>query len=212
MGWLIVVAIFAAFGLRALILFVYHKRRRAELANDAKALGLNYFTDLPEKDWARFQRFERYSYVGETQKVRFALVVETDSTRITLCEYDYDPDGESNESSTLLLVQDKRLNIPQFTLCKRTCQLEIFGFSGFEGVEFPEDPEFNSIHMVRGESPKAIREFLNSKRRKIFMRRAFMYFEGFEDGFIIDEPRVYLKATDLKDHVDQSLWILNELL
>ncbi|MFM9063819.1 MAG: hypothetical protein ACKOOI_12415, partial [Pirellula sp.] len=104
MFWVIIVAV----GLAALLIGMwaqkeYHKRKRAEFAEDAQALGFEFFIDLPEKDWANFQRFELYSLGGDSQKVRYAVVGETDTSRITVCEYTYQP-GEDTETSTLLLV------------------------------------------------------------------------------------------------------------
>lgn len=190
----------------------YHERKRAEFAEDAQALGLEFFTDLPEKDWANFQRFELYSLGGDSQKVPYAVVGETDTSRITVCEYKHSFNDENTETSTLLLVQDGRLNLPYFSLIKRERFLNLLGFFGLEGIPFSEDPEFNSHYLVRSESTEAIREFLNSKRRKTFIRNSIDYFEGFGDCFIVKFRRTWLNPSDVKDRFDQSLWILNRIL
>lgn len=190
----------------------YHKRKRAEFAEDAQALGLEFFTDLPQKDWENFQRFELYSRGGDSQKVRYAVVGETDTSRITVCEYKHPFNDENTEISTLLLVQDGRLNIPHFSLIKRERFLNLFGFFGLESIPFSEDPEFNSHYLVRGESTEIIREFLTSKRRKMFIRNSIDYFEGFGDCFIVKFRRIWLNPSDVKGRFDQSLWILSRLL
>lgn len=92
--------------------------------------------------------------------------------------------GEDTETSTLLLVRDGRLNIPHLSLIKQERFLNFFRFFGSEGIQFPEDPEFNSHYLVRGESTETIREFLTSKRRKMFLSNSINYFEGFGDRLL----------------------------
>ncbi|MFM8214927.1 MAG: hypothetical protein ACKN82_09840 [Pirellula sp.] len=210
MFWVIIVAV----GLAALLIGMwaqkeYHKRKRAEFAEDAQALGFEFFIDLPEKDWANFQRFELYSLGGDSQKVRYAVVGETDTSRITVCEYEYPFNDENTETSTLLLVQDGRLNIPYFSLIERIWLLTLFGS---EGIQFPEDPEFNFHLLVRGESTETIREFLTSKRRKMFLSNSINYFEGFGDCFIVKLRGVRFNPSDVKNRFEQSLRILSRLL
>lgn len=190
----------------------YHKRKRAEFAEVAQGLGLEFFTELPEKDWENFQRFELYSLGGDSQKVRYAVVGETDTSRITVCEYKYQPDEENPETSTLFLVRDGRLNITPFSLSKRKRVITSFGFSGIKGIQFSEDPTFSTHYLVRGESPEAIREFLTSDRRKIFVSNSIDYFEGFGDCFIVKFSGIWLKPLDVKSRFEQSLWILSRLL
>jgi hypothetical protein len=215
MFWLIIVGVVAIVGLAIWVDVYYRKKRREAFASAAQALGVDLFFDLPEQDWAILEKFELYRKRGRSQKVRFALVAETDKTRITVCEYTYVVSTGKNSTtytSTVLLVRDGRLNIPTFTLSQRSWSASLAKLVGYRFIEFPEDPEFNSLYLIRGDSSEAIREFLTAERRKHLISNSVKSFEGMGDSFIVVDQGRWLNPSEAESRFAQSLAILNGIL
>ncbi|MCE2799280.1 MAG: hypothetical protein LW724_06955 [Planctomycetaceae bacterium] len=215
MLWLIIIGVVAIVGLAIWGDAHYQKKRREAFAKTAQALGVELFFDLSEQDWDAFEQFELYRKRGRSQKVPFALVAETDTTRITVCEYTYvvsHGKSSSKHTVTVLLVRDGRLNIPPFTLSQRTWSASLAKFVGYRFIEFPEDPEFNSLYLIRGDSPEDIREFLTGDRRKQFTSNSVISFEGMGDSFIVIDPGHRLNPSEAESRFAQSLAVLKGML
>lgn len=208
-GFLLVVAIIAWAG------YYLPKKRKEAFIKVVESLGLEPSFDLSQQDWERLLRFEFCKKHNKPQKVKYAVVAETDTTRVIVCEYSYVVDsGEhsSSKMSTILLVFDNRLQIPQFSLARKTWTSSLAKLVGYRFVEFPEDQAFNSFYLVRGEPEEPLREYLNPMRREALLNASLVAFEGRNDGFIVLYPDRWLQPTEIKARLGESLMVLRAVL
>jgi hypothetical protein len=193
----------------------YQKKRRDAFAKAAEALGLECYFDLTKKDWLRLEQFELYKKRGRSQSVGIAVVAETDSTRMTVCEYTYvvsNGKQTSRHTSTVQLVVDPILSIPKLAIERRSWTAALSKIFGYRYIEFPEDPNFNNRYLVRGTSEDEIRAFLTDRRRSALIDNFVEGFEGTEACFMIVNPGVWLQPSDLEPRFAQALAVLNGIL
>ena len=208
-GFLFVVAIIAWAG------YYLPKKRREAFIKAVESLGLEPSFDLSQQDWERLLQFEFCRKHNKSRKVKYAVVAETDSTRVIVCEYSYIIDNGENSSyktSTVLLVFDNRLQIPQFSLARKTWTSSLAKLAGYRFMEFPEDQAFNSFYLVRGESEESLREYLNQQRREALFNASLVAFEGRNDGFIVLYPDRWLQPSEIKARLGESLTVLKAVL
>lgn len=215
MGWIIILAVGAVVIIANLVSNHFKQKRNEALAKRAQALGLEFYSDLPEADWDRLEEFELYKKHGSSQRVGMALAAETDDTRVTVCEYTYvvgSGKNKSSRTSVVLLVTDRRLNIPQIVLARKSWTASLAKLVGYRYIEFPEDPDFNACYLVRGESEESVREYLHEHRRKQLVLQQLESFEGYRDSFIVVHPGVWLQPSEIDARLSQSLAILKAIL
>jgi hypothetical protein len=175
--------------------------------------------DLPQEDWDRIERFDLYKSKGRKHTVDLALVAQTDSTRITVCEYKIVVNAGKNSSSTtsiVLLVWDPRLDAPPLSLQQKTWNASLSAsvskWFGFQFIEFPEDPEFQSRYLIRGESEEALRAFLTAERREGLIRNSVPAFEACGDCLIVVHHHLRLQPYKIEDRFAEALAVLNSIL
>lgn len=215
MGWVIVLVLGAVVIIANLISNHFKRKRNEAFAKRAQALGLELYSDLPEADWDRLEEFELYKKHGGSQRVGLALAAETDDTRVTICEYTYTVGSGKNKSSrtsVVLLVTDRRLNIPQMVLARKTWTASLAKLVGYRYIEFPDDPDFNACYLVRGESEDSVRSYLQETRRKQLTQLQLESFEGLGDSFIVVHPGLWLQPLEIEARLSQSLAILKSIL
>jgi len=216
MAWIVILAMISFVALAIWGNAYYQKKRRAGFAKVAEELGLEIFFDLPEQDWDRFERFDLYKKHGRTQKVNVAFVAETQTTRVSLFEYTVvlrsGNDQKSSKTYVVMMVFDARLMCPRLTLSKRTWSASLSKWIGTKFIEFPEDQEFHSSYLVRGEPEEAVREFLNTDRRNRLVEKSVQELQVDGDVLVLVRPERWLQPSEVKNFFQESLAILNAIL
>lgn len=212
----------SAIGVIALIVLGngwYIKKRREAFTKAAEQLGVEIHFDLPQEDWDRIERFDLYKSKGRKHTVDLAFVAQTDSTRITVCEYTIVVNTGKNSSSAtsiVLLVWDPRLDAPALSLQQKTWNASLSAsvskWFGFTFIEFPEDPEFQSRYLIRGESEEALRAFLTAERREGLVRNSVPAFEACGDCLIVVHNNLRLQPYKIQDRFAEALAVLNSLV
>ena len=212
----------SAIGVIALIVLGngwYNKKRLEAFTKIAERLGLEIHFDLPQEDWDRIERFDLYKSKGRKHTVDLAFVAQTDSTRITVCEYKIVVNSGDNSSTTMsivLLVWDPRLDAPALSLQQKTWNASLTAsvskWLGFQFIEFPEDPEFQSRYLIRGESEEALKAFLTAERREGLMRHSVPAFEACGDCMIVVHHHLRLQPYKIQDRFAEALAVLNSLV
>lgn len=197
----------------------YKKKRREKFTQLADNLGVDIHFDLPSEDWDRIERFDFYKSKGTKHTVDLALAAQTDSTRITVCEYKILVNSGKNASkttSTVLLVWDPRLDSPEFRLMRKTWNASfsaaVSKWFGFEFIQFPEDPAFDARYLVRGRPEEAVREYLNADRREGLMRLEVPAFEASGDCMIVIHSNRWLQSSEVQARFKEALAVLNAIL
>ena len=218
-GYLIIAS---AIGIIALIVLGngwYNKKRREAFTKIAEQLGLEIHFDLPQEDWDRIERFDLYKSKGRKHSVDLAFVAQTDTTRITVCEYKIVVNSGNDSSTTMsivLLVWDARLDAPALSLQQKTWNASLSAsvskWFGFQFIEFPEDPEFQSRYLIRGKSEEALRAFLTADRRESLMRHSVPAFEACGDCMIVVHHHQRLQPYKIEDRFAEALAVLNSLV
>jgi len=212
---LIFMTSFVVIGSIAWAVYYFPKKRKEAFVKTADRLGLELVFDLPSQDWDRLSKFQIYKKNSKSRRVKFAIVAETELTRITVFEYSYVVDsGESSSShiSVVKLVRDPRLQIPQMSLAKRSWASALAKLVGFQFIEFPEDREFNSRYLIRGESEEQVREFLDERRRQALLELPLVSLEGDSDQFVAIHPNLWLQPSEIEGRFAESLAILKAFL
>ena len=201
----------SAIGVIALIVLGngwYNKKRREAFTKIADQLGVEIHFELPQEDWDRIERFDLYKSKGRKHTVDLAFVAQTDSTRIT--------DNSSTTMSIVLLVWDPRLDAPALSLQQKTWNASLSAsvskWFGFQFIEFPEDPEFQSRYLIRGESEEALRAFLTAERREGLIRNSVPAFEACGDCLIVVHNNLRLQPYKIEDRFAEALAVLNSLV
>jgi hypothetical protein len=206
------------FALIAGISHTYNKKRREAFTKIAEQLGVEIHFDLPQEDWDRIERFDLYKSKSRKHTVGLAFVAQTDSTRITVCEYTIvvNASDDSSVSSIVLLVWDPRLDAPALSLQQKTWNASLSAsvskWFGYQFIEFPEDPEFQSRYLVRGESEEALKAFLTADRREGLIRLSVPNFEACGDCMIVVHHNLRLQPYKIEDRFAEALAVLNSLL
>lgn len=212
---LLIIAAVVVVGWIAWAAYYFPKKRKEAFIKTADRLGLELVFDLPSQDWDRLSKFEIYKKNSKSRRVKFAIVAETELTRITVFEYSYVVDsGESSSSriSVVKLVRDPRLQIPPLSLSRKTWASALAKLVGLQFIEFPEDQEFNSRYLIRGESEEDVRRFLDERRRKALLELPLVALEGGSDQFIAIHPDLWLQPSEIEGRFAESLAILKAFL
>jgi hypothetical protein len=216
--FLMIVFVVCVFALIAGISHKYNKKRREAFTKIAEQLGLEIHFKLPQEDWDRIERFDLYKSKSRKHTVGLAFVAQTDSTRITVCEYTIvvNASDDSSVSSIVLLVWDPRLDAPALSLQQKTWNASLSAsvskWFGYQFIEFPEDPEFQSRYLVRGESEEALKVFLTTDRREGLIRNSVPNFEACGDCMIVVHHHLQLQPPKIQDRFAEALAVLNSLV
>ena len=216
---LMIVFAVCVFALIAAISHTYNKKRREAFTKIAEQLGVEIHFKLPQEDWDRIERFDLYKSKSRKHTVGLAFVAQTDSTRITVCEYNIVVNASDDSSvvpSIVLLVWDPRLDAPALSLQQKTWNASLSAsvskWFGYQFIEFPEDPEFQSRYLVRGESEEALKAFLTADRREGLIRNSVPYFEACGDCMIVVHHHLQLQPPKIQDRFAEALAVLNSLV
>lgn len=215
MVWLILVAIGTIVGLITWASSIYARKRREAFAKRADQLGLDVYFDLPEQDWDRLEEFELYKKHGRSQRVEVAVIAQTDTTRVVVCEYTSVVGSGKNKSTqpaVVLLVTDKRLALPQMVIARRTWTASIAKWVGYRYIEFPDDPDFNSQYLVRGESEEAVRSYLDEVRRRKLVASMLESFETLREHFIVVHRGTRMQPSQIEARIAEALAALKAIL
>jgi hypothetical protein len=217
--FLMIVFAVCVFALIAGISHTYNKKRREAFTKIAEQLGLEIHFKLPQEDWDRIERFDLYKSKSRKHTVGLAFVAQTDSTRITVCEYNIVVNASDDSSvvpSIVLLVWDPRLDAPALSLQQKTWNASLSAsvskWFGYQVIEFPEDPEFQSRYLVRGESEEALKAFLTADRREGLIRHSVPNFEACGDCMIVVHHHLQLQPPKIQDRFAEALNVLNSLV
>jgi len=217
--FLMIVFAVCVFALIAGISHTYNKKRREAFTKIAEQLGLEIHFKLPQEDWDRIERFDLYKSKSRKHTVGLAFVAQTDSTRITVCEYNIVVNASDDSSvvpSIVLLVWDPRLDAPALSLQQKTWNASLSAsvskWFGYQFIEFPEDPEFQSRYLVRGESEEALKAFLTADRREGLIRHSVPNFEACGDCMIVVHHHLQLHPPKIQDRFAEALNVLNSLV
>ena len=216
---LMIVFAVCVFALIAAISHTYNKKRREAFTKIAEQLGLEIHFKLPQEDWDRIERFDLYKSKSRKHTVGLAFVAQTDSTRITVCEYNIVVNASDDSAvvpSIVLLVWDPRLDAPALSLQQNTWNASfsasVSKWFGYQFIEFPEDPEFQSRYLVRGESEEALKAFLTADRREGLIRNSVPNFEACGDCMIVVHHHLQLQPYKIEDRFAEALAVLNSLV
>ena len=217
--FLMIVFAVCVFALIAGISHTYNKKRREAFTKIAEQLGVEIHFKLPQEDWDRIERFDLYKSKSRKHTVGLAFVAQTDSTRITVCEYNIVVNASDDSSvvpSIVLLVWDPRLDAPALSLQQKTWNASLSAsvskWFGYQFIEFPEDPEFQSRYLVRGESEEALKAFLTADRREGLIRHSVPNFEACGDCMIVVHHHLQLQPPKIQDRFAEALNVLNSLV
>ena len=204
----------AVVGLISLASSVQARRRKEALVKRAEELGLEVFFDLPERDWDRLEEFQLYKNHGRSQRVVLAVIAETQTTRVVVCEYTSVVGSGKNKSTqpaVVLMVTDGGLDLPQMVVGPRRWTAWIAKWMGHRYIEFPEDVDFHSRYLVRGESQEDVRAYLDEARRRKLVEISLDSFETLGDTFIVIHRGLRLRASEIENRIGESLRVLHAM-
>lgn len=186
------------------------KRRIAALLKSINEAGFEATDSLPEVDAERYFGFE-LSKKGRISPAHFAIVVETDVTRVTIFEQRIVVGSGKNKSSKSFvgtLVHDMRVQAPSITVTTRQFLASISKILGVNYIEFDEKTEFDDKYAVRGRPIEAVKNYLNTARRTQLANLRLREFGFNQNTMLIVEWDQKININNYQDFIRKGLELL----
>lgn len=193
---------------------VLEKRRREDLIRLAQELGLELSWQLMPGDQNRFDRFV-LSKKGYRRKSGICLTAETDQTRMTIFDFDFETgQGKNKEIAHFVFTMciDSQLQAPQLSLRPSTWGARLAEFVGRRDIDFPEDPEFSKTFVLRGPDEEAIKRFFTPSRRRAMLAYPEQNLEICDNTILIVRRNTRLDAKMVKSYMNETLRITRALV
>lgn len=190
---------------------IAEKRRIAALLKSVNEAGFEATSSLPEVDAERYFGFE-LSKKGRISPVHFAIVVETDATRVTVFEQRIViGSGKSRSSKSFVgtLVHDMRVQAPSITVTTRQFLASISKILGVSYIEFDEKTEFDDRYAVRGKPVESVKNYLNTSRRTQLIDLRLREFGFNQNTMLIVEWDQKISLGNYQDFIRKGLDLLS---
>lgn len=190
---------------------IAEKRRIAALLKSVNEAGFEATSSLPEVDAERYFGFE-LSKKGRISPVHFAIVVETDVTRVTVFEQRIViGSGKSKSSKSFVgtLVHDMRVQAPSITVTTRQFLASISKILGVSYIEFDEKTEFDDRYAVRGKPVESVKNYLNTSRRTQLSDLRLREFGFNQNTMLIVEWDQKISLGNYQDFIRKGLDLLS---
>lgn len=190
---------------------IAEKRRIAALLQSVNEAGFEATSSLPEVDAERYFGFE-LSKKGRISPVHFAIVVETDVTRVTVFEQRIViGSGKSKSSKSFVgtLVHDMRVQAPSITVTTRQFLASISKILGVSYIEFDEKTEFDDRYAVRGKPVESVKNYLNTSRRTQLSDLRLREFGFNQNTMLIVEWDQKISLGNYQDFIRKGLDLLS---
>ncbi len=190
---------------------IAEKRRIAALLKSVNEAGFEATSSLPEVDAERYFGFE-LSKKGRISPVHFAIVVETDVTRVTVFEQRIViGSGKSKSSKSFVgtLVHDMRVQAPSITVTTRQFLASISKILGVSYIEFDEKTEFDDRYAVRGKPVESVKNYLNTSRRTQLIDLRLREFGFNQNTMLIVEWDQKISLGNYQDFIRKGLDLLS---
>ncbi len=190
---------------------IAEKRRIAALLQSVNEAGFEATSSLPEVDAERYFGFE-LSKKGRISPVHFAIVVETDVTRVTVFEQRIViGSGKSKSSKSFVgtLVHDMRVQAPSITVTTRQFLASISKILGVSYIEFDEKTEFDDRYAVRGKPVESVKNYLNTSRRTQLIDLRLREFGFNQNTMLIVEWDQKISLGNYQDFIRKGLDLLS---
>jgi tRNA A37 threonylcarbamoyladenosine biosynthesis protein TsaE len=186
------------------------KQRVAALLKAINDAGFDATNSLPEVDAERYFGFE-LSRKGRLAPVHLAIVVETDTTRVTVFEQRIVVGSGKNKSSKKFvgtLIHDARVQAPAITVTTRQFLATFSKFLGVTYIEFDEKTPFDERYAVRGEPIEAVKEYLTTARRSELAKLQLREFGFNRSTLLIIEWDQKVTVDNYQDSIRKGLELL----
>ena len=209
MGIFIAITIMVCLGLVYWWATVYEKKRRENLIEMAQTLGLEISCELAPQDKIRFERFG-IAKLGHTQNINMVLCADTSKTRMVVFDYEYIKGHGKHRICrifSMVLCTDARLKAPKLALEPESWSTKIAAMIGARDIDFNDDPQFSSAFQLVGPDEVAVRQFIDTPRRKAIMAHPSLRMEVDGDALLIMQPRFRLDAESIRTYMSQALTV-----
>jgi hypothetical protein len=155
------------------------KRRREQMRQQAALLGFSFEEEraLDAEPYRELRLFTR----GRGRRLKNILCRRSDRTETLVLEFSYKQGGgksSSHHTLTVMLRKSPGLFAPQFELRPEGIHDKVASWFGYQDIDFPEDPEFSSRYLLRGENEERIREIFSMPVRLQLRERTGWSAEG----------------------------------
>lgn len=202
MEWFLIIVGISCF---AVLLFVIvariEKKRTDAIQAKAAELGLSFEKEDRRNLSDRFSHFKLFGR-GHGRRVKNIIEASADDMRIEIFDYRFTTGGGKNSQThkqTVIAVDAKSLDVPQFLARPERLFDGIGSFLGFQDIDFDDDRQFSKSFVLQGESEEAVRELFTSEVRQFFISQMPCAIEGNGRTVIYYKPGKRLSPDRLKD-------------
>jgi len=155
------------------------RRRREQMREKAALLGYTFEEDrdLESEQYRDLNLFKR----GRSRRLRNVLSRRTDRKETVIVDFSWRQGGgksSSQYSVTVVLQRFPHLFVPGFELRPEGISHKIASWFGYQDIDFPEDPEFSSRYLLRGDNEERIKEIFRMPVRLQLRERTEWSVEG----------------------------------
>jgi hypothetical protein len=192
------------------ILVVYlavrvEKRRREQMRRQAALLGFSF----EEQRALDAEPYRRLPVFGRGRRQRIRNVLRRSSGREETFVFDFSFSQGSGKSSnrywlTIVLQRFSGLSLPRFELRPEVIVYKVASWLGLQDVDFPDDPEFSSKYLLRGEDEKRIREIFSVPVRLQLRERTGWSVEAEDEWLAVYQGMRRIKAHEIGKFISEA--------
>ena len=183
------------------------KKRRAELAQTASEMGLEYF----EEGWdgfldpfAEVKLFNR----GRARRTRNVIQGQTDDVSIRLFEYFYTTGSGKNRRThvqSVACLQAPELEIASFALRPQSAVFDAIGKKfGGQDIDFEDHPEFSRMFVLQGANEPAIRDQFTAPVLDFFVGQQGIWLEGIPGGLVFFRRNKRVPPSSMRNFLSEA--------
>lgn len=212
--FIIVVGLFVAIAISAIVIGEVQKRKRArELREAADELGLAFHPDGNSTLESSMSRLEHLRQ-GRGHVYRNITIADTADVKISIFDFQYTTGhGKSkrHHRQTVVGIESAKLRMPTFRARPEGFFDAIGGALGFQDIDFDEHPEFSKAFVLKSNSEEQTRNFFDPPLLDFFATRKGLYFEAQNQRFAYYKHRKRVEPTELRSSLEEGYRVFGAL-
>jgi len=203
---IIVLSIFAIFGIVIWMCVRYENKRIAELHRTALMMGFTPLTELPQELQEHLSQIVLMN-TGRNRITSNIFQKQIDGRDVFVFDYQYAiGSGKSQHipQQTVVLFVSDQIETPRFLLKPESWQNRLIEAFGGQDIDFEEAREFSGKFVLQGDDEPAIRQFFNSLRLQSLSSINDLCLESRPGCLLFWYDRRRVKPEDLQDLIEQA--------
>ena len=168
------VLFFLAFGVLAIFIFFYNRKKERERTEQQRAvaaqLAWNFAEESPLNMIAGLEQFTLFNQ-GHSKQIKNFMYGEANGVKAAVFDYTFVTGSGKHRSvhnQSVTYLEPANLRVPYFSLRPEGFMTKIFQAFGYQDIDFGQRPEFSKQYLLRGQDEPAIRQAFNDRLLSFF--------------------------------------------